>query len=132
MTSWDLRPLACSVLRRAEDPVRAPGSSLRSLDLRERAVGVRAPQLKRPARPEPNAPLLMRIVRRPYVLAPAPVQRITVIEPAPGAPGREPSPRPGRPFAALLQDLGARVRPALSPRPRPQWVPPPFERRRDP
>jgi hypothetical protein len=128
--TWDDRPLVASLLRRSEVPARALGSNL-AIVVRERAVGVRPPKLARPARPEPNAPLLMRIVRHPYALSPASGVRITFIDPSErvGPVERVGTAGPGRPFAALLRELGELVLPT-APRPRARWVPRPFERRR--
>jgi hypothetical protein len=88
---------------------------------------VRDLRLKEAARPEPNAPLLMRLVRTPFSLAPAAMDKVATRESQDeivrGVVERE---GPGRAFADLLREIGrhgwilregAARRPAPRPRP---------------
>lgn len=83
---------------------------------------VRAPRLTRPAKPEPNAPLLMRIVRSPYALSPGKPTHQVVDRTRPervraAPPPPPPSFRTELAEARRARGIGERVRP--EPRPRP-------------
>jgi hypothetical protein len=87
----DDRGIVLRLAQRAVDdtPVRRePGAdvSAHALGVRDRVVSVK---------PAPNAPLLMRIVRTPYALAPGRARRLSLLDRTP--PERpEPLGRPGR------------------------------------
>lgn len=92
---------------------------------------VRAPKIARPARPEPNAPLLKRVVRYPFVLEKVRFVRAKfewiAIE---ARAERAPRPGVGRPFAELLGELTSGEGRGPERRDRPRWVAQPFPRGR--
>lgn len=106
---------------RAERP--AVGSSLP-----ERSDEIRVAKSAATVRPAPNAPLLMRLVRTPFELAPVRPVRQTVIEPA------EPRVRErlGRPTDALTEARreAAAIHPIDAFPHRPEFRPHPFARAR--
>lgn len=83
---------------------------------------------KQPVRPEPNAPLLKRVVRSPYAMSPTAVVRVTG---RPARPGSEPLPRIEDPTAGYreLREAMRLENPIRSaphrpePRPRPRLLP---------
>jgi hypothetical protein len=87
----------------------------RNGERQERVVEVRPPKAALSVRPEPNAPLLMRIVRQPFALAPSEWIRVVLVPPPPDDARRGPS----GPLSG-----------AAPVRPRPRFVPRPFARRR--
>ena len=99
------------------------------------AVGARLPlrdgatsNTKNTVRPEPNAPLLMRIVRHPFALAPVPAKRVEVRS----ARDQRPAPTLEAPLAYREQARqGARFQnPILVFAHRPEHRPHPFARAR--
>ncbi|MEQ1503294.1 MAG: hypothetical protein ABMB14_13740 [Myxococcota bacterium] len=89
---------------------------------------VRPPKLAKPARTEPNAPLLMRIVRYPFALTPGSGAVVVLIPPEPPR-DRADTVRVGRAFRAFLTELRRLVgSPVAGGRPAIRWVPRPFAR----
>jgi hypothetical protein len=103
-----------------------PGASLRLA-----AATVRDMRLRDPGRPTPNAPLLMRIVRTPFALAPGARVRIVVQGGGRERVERERSGGPGWAFRELLREIVASPGPlrGLDFRPAPRARP--FARVRD-
>ena len=87
--------------RPAPEPRPAPGQGLHV-----HTDAIREMKLRTPARPTPNAPLLMRVVRTPFALERARLVRRRLIEPFENPP-REQLGRPGVAWRTAMADLGA-------------------------
>lgn len=125
-THWELRePVHRLGQRWVEEPPPRPAPGDR---LGVHPDAVRKLEPKEPVRPEPNAPLLKRIVRSPYGMGPAQVVRVTIREESPTAEPRQPLERPTAAYRELLADLTPKSPMRSSPhrpepRPRPRLLP---------
>lgn len=131
---WDSREPARRVADRDRplpEPRPIPGDALCA-----HPDTIRELKLKTPARPAPNAPLLMRVVRTPFALDPGKVARLRLVEPygSTGSAARrpwEPEPReelvrPGLAWREAMASIGER--PMRSITHRPERRPRPFRR----
>jgi hypothetical protein len=122
---WERREPARRLVSREVSPIAdRPRLPEPSASIGHPTEAVRDMRIRAPGQPTPNAPLLMRIVRTPFSLAPGRTARTTIPR------GREPLVRdrhvgPGRVFRDLVREIRSRPglmttvdhRPAFRPRP---------------